>query len=532
MFLINWFRSIFRSLRSFARNESGMTLPMLGITMIGLTAMTGLAIDIARLQMVQAKLQFSLDAAGLAAGSTVNTANVNTEVSKYLTANFNGYIGSTLTGTSVTVSADNSVITLAASASLPTTFLQVLGIATMNTNAHTQITRSASGLELVLVLDNTGSMSQSAGGGVSKISALKTAASTLINTLFGSGTASNLWVGIVPFSQAVNIGTGNNAWVDTVSYSPDWGPTSWGGCVDARVIKSPPIQMVIGNSSTIDMDITDDPPSVQKFTEYYYDSASENFWRYYLQCVTTWNRCKSGRCTHVSPTCSTSGGYTCTLISPTCQDVTQCTADATTTCGPVTYASPLNTTSLGPNVYCPQALVPMTSDKNTLLNTINSLTAQGDTHIDLGMAWGWRMLSPRWRGTWGGAMATNSLPLDYNTPHMAKAIVLLTDGDNTIDNNDRTAYEYLGSGKLGTTDSATALSQLNNRTTQVCATLKANNVYVYTIALGSQISSTGLSLLSNCATSSTYAFVSPTTTTLSSIFSTIGDSLSNLRVSQ
>ena len=62
-----------------------------------------------------------------------------------------------------------------------------------------------------MVLDNTGSMANSAGGGQSKIAALQAAADTLVSTLFaGQSTSTNgkLWVGIVPFSQAVNIGTG------------------------------------------------------------------------------------------------------------------------------------------------------------------------------------------------------------------------------------------------------------------------------------------------------------------------------------
>ena len=41
-----------------------------------------------------------------------------------------------------------------------------------------------------------------------------------------------------------------------------------------------------------------------------------------------------------------------------------------------------------------------------------------------------------------------------------------------------------------------------------------------------------LTLLQNCATAPNYAFVSPTASQLQTIFSQIGDSLSNLRVSK
>jgi len=83
---------IFSRLKGFARSESGMTLPLLAFSMIALTSFTGIAIDVARMQMVQSKLQFSLDAAGLAAGSTASTANLTTEVNKYMNVNFNGYL--------------------------------------------------------------------------------------------------------------------------------------------------------------------------------------------------------------------------------------------------------------------------------------------------------------------------------------------------------------------------------------------------------------------------------------------------------
>ena len=509
MRVILWIKKLLRSLRAFGASESGMTLPLLALSMMALTATSGTAIDTGRLQLVQSKLQSSLDAAGLAIGSEINTTNINTELAKYFTANFNGYLGSTVTNISATTNANNSVINLTATATLPATFLQIIGITTMNATANSQITRQASGLELVMVLDNTGSMSQDG-----KITNLKTAATTLVNILTGgANSVPKLWMGLVPFSQAVNIGTGYTSWMDTTyDATLNWGPTSWAGCVDARVTKSPAVQFVPGTSSTIDMDITDDPPSVQKFRAYYYppdnNTPSTNCWAF---------------------TSVRSGGRT----------IKTCTASGSG----LQYSSPLNTTSQGPNVYCPQQLMPMTANATTITSAINSMTAQGDTHIDLGLAWGWRMLSPRWQGLWGGEMNANNLPLAYNTTGMNKAVVLLTDGFNTVGSEsgsggtavDYTAYHYLENSMLGTTNANTAKTQLDERMTQVCNSLKANGVYVYTIALSTPsapIDSGTEALLQSCATAPNYAFVSPTASQLQTIFSQIGDSLSNLRVSK
>jgi hypothetical protein len=506
-------------LKGFARCDSGMTLPLLGISMVAATAFIGMAIDTGRMQMVQSKLQFSLDAAGLAAGSTVSTADLNSETAKYLTTNFNGYMGATLTGSAVTASSNNTVFTLSATATMPTSFLGVVGINTITVSANSQISRAVTGLELVFVLDNTGSMAQSAGGSVSKIQALQTATTTLINTLFGGQTTSTngkLWVGIVPFSQAVNIGTSHTTWMNS-SYSYDgttapldWGTGgSWLGCVDARQSGE---------------DVSDDPPSASSsktlFGQYYWTSdnlntngisnAGYNDWKLpqYNQCTTSRGRTT---CTTVS-SCTPSGSTTCTLTG-------------------YTYASPLNQTNKGPNLLCPQQVTPMTNNSSTLLTAVNGMTAEGDTVIPQGLFWGWNMLSPRWQGQWGGTMNANNLPQAYNTPGMAKAIVLVTDGENTIDNTAHGAYWFLGSGRTGSTSSSTAVTDLDNKTLQICSAMKAQGIYIYTIGLGTN-GGINTAELQSCATAVNYAFLSPTTSQLQTIFSAIGDSLSNLRVSK
>lgn len=513
--------------RDFCHKESGMTLPLLAVSMVALTSLVGMAIDTARMQLVQSKLQFSLDAAGLAAGSTVSTATLNSEVTKYLGTNFNGYLGATLTAATATVDSTNTIITLSATATLPTTFMAIAGINTITVSANSQISRAVTGLELVLVLDNTGSMNNSAGvSGTSKIQALQTAATTLVNSLFASNPpAGKLWVGVVPFTQGVNIGTSHPTWMNATydnsildtsgsTTTTDWGPNgSWMGCVDARLNNE---------------DVTDDPPDQSNtntlFNAYYWPSDSLNLdfatvtnsgvnnWK---QCSKQWNRCKNGTCTVVNGSCSTSSGHTCTLIGTSC-----------------TYSSPLNNLTAGPNYLCPQQVTPMTNNKTTLLNAISAMTAQGDTEINQGLEWGWNMLSPRWQGLWGGTMNSNGLPLAYNTSGMSKVVVLLTDGTNTVDNTAHGAYWFLGDNRLGTTSSSTAVTDLNSKTTQLCTAMKNKGIYIYTIALGTDPTAAGLTMLQNCATASNYYFNSPSTSQLQSIFSAIGDSLSNLRVSK
>lgn len=534
----------------FARSESGMTLPLLALSLVALMGFSGIAIDVGRAQMVQSKLQFSIDSAGLAAGATVSTANTTTEFKKYLDTNFNGYMGSSITSYSVTPNSTNTVFAMMAKATMPTTFMGILGVKSITLSAQSEISRAITGLELVFVLDNTGSMNWSSGGSDTKLAALKTASNTLLSTLFGNTTTSSngkLWVGIVPFSQAVNVGTARTSWLrsdyvyDSVTDTTatlDWGNgndgTGWGGCVDARL-----------NG----YDVTDDPPTSGDtlFGAYYWtsDNLNTDFWvrgnndwklPLYNECKKTYLRCRIGgsSCSTVIGSCSTSyGTYTCTETGTTCSEVSRCSGTyvSCTASGNYTYASPLNTTDEGPSLYCPQQVTAMTNVKSTLTTAVDAMTAQGNTEINEGLVWGWRMLSPRWRGYWGDLMGSNNLPLAYHTTGMAKAVVLLTDGENTISNNSHGSYWYLGSNRTGSTSSTGAVSKLDEKTLSVCTAMKNEGIYIYTIGLGpsTDINET---LLKRCATADNYYFHSPTTSELQTVFNSIGDSLSNLRVSQ
>ena len=95
--------------------------------------------------------------------------------------------------------------------------MRIANIDHIDMHAQSTITKKERNIELVMVLDTTGSM---ASGG--KITALKSAAKQMVATLFeGNDTSSTLKIGVVPFAAAVNIGSDkiNSGWLDTNSYS-------------------------------------------------------------------------------------------------------------------------------------------------------------------------------------------------------------------------------------------------------------------------------------------------------------------------
>ncbi len=521
----------------FALSESGVTLPILALSLATLAGFAGIAIDVGRAQMVQAKLQSAVDAAGLAAGSTANTQNVAAEFQKFLHANFGCpvltsisttntpcYMGSSITNYTASMDSSNSVITLTAAASLPTTFMKVLNVNLTNTSAHSEISLSRTGLELVFVLDVTGSMNSTAGGGVKKLQAMKTAVNTLVNKLSaGSSTFKNLWVGVVPFSQAVNIGTSRTAWInpdyayDGTTLPLDWGPNhDWVGCVDARM-----------NG----YDIKDDPPVSSNpqtlFGKYFWTSDNLNTNGIVNSRLNEWKFKNYTKCVYSKWYCQHAGCPT------SCSTVTNCGTSyisCTVIEDSFSYASTLSTTNKGPNYCCSPEVTPLTDSSTAVTNAVDGLTAQGSTILNEGIVWGWRMLSPRWRGYWGGTMNSNSLPKDYNTPRWEKVLIFLTDGENSPGNNNgHTAYWFLGSKRIGSSSESTAISLLDAKTLNVCTAMKNEGIHVYTIGLG-PTEDINTTLLRNCATNTDYYYASPTTGQLEEIFNKIADQLSSLRI--
>ncbi|MCC7037305.1 MAG: hypothetical protein IT560_08335 [Alphaproteobacteria bacterium] len=187
--------------------------------------------------------------------------------------------------------------------------------------------------------------------------------------------------------------------------------------------------------------------------------------------------------------------------------------------------------AIGPNMYCTAPSLSMTNVRSDIDAKIAAMRPSGATMINLGLAWGWRMLSPRWAGMWGGVMDSTEpkLPLPYDHPGMNKVIILMTDGDNTFGANNYTAYGKLSDGRISTSQT-TAENTLDTRTLNLCTTIKNRDILIYTIALGTGVSSASKTMLKNCATSPAYAFVSPSGAELQNVFTTIANQLNSLHV--
>jgi hypothetical protein len=335
----------------------------------------------------------------------------------------------------------------------------------------------------------------------------------------------------VPFTQTVNIGTQNKNWLDlsttttnsnfyyyqqqyygfpTSGYLADWGgdPTqfnggnSWQGCVMGRFTYNGDPTNPIYNYN-----LDDTPPSQSDprtlFPAFNYPAYTEDF---------------SGNCQY---------SYNCW---------------ATYNTGQTVYKRPFSQTTKGPNYTCPQPILPLTNDQNAIISAINALYPIGDTNIEQGMAWGWRTISPRWRGMWGNG----NLPADYTTTIRTKVVILMTDGTNHwLPWPNFNAYGVLSDGNLyGYTYEPSAEQAMDDVTKNICYQLSQNNVFIYTIGFGTtdpnSTNYVNSDLLQYCATGNNpnvtglqnRFFLAQSNTDLANDFNTIAQSLALLRVSQ
>ncbi len=475
--------------RRFRRDERGAHSVFLAMALIPLVGFAGIAVDTARGYTLKNRLTSSLDAAGLAAGRVFFSAGATNDAIDFFRANIPAdFMGATVPDPVVTKDDVAGTVTLTVTATMPTSFMRIFGIDDVQVSRKTVIQRENRGLELVMVLDNTGSMRHPpSSGGQKRIYSLRDAANQLIDILYGTNeTVENLWVGLVPYVTQVNVGSAHNAWLNS-SYDPNtFLPDTWDGCVLIRE----------------GLDESDTPPTsdATRFHAYNYDSGADNTW---------------------PPISPAPGGESGWAKKPN-----------------------QNGQWTGPNVGCPHPILPLTAEKSTIKAAIDVMRPwrSGGTHGSVGMAWGWRAISPQWRGMWQGS--PSQLPLDYGDPQMDKVVIILTDGFNQAFDHytpgpegwDYTAYSepafsdtsnYNSYGRLNWS-SAQIVSMVDQSLARICENMKAEGIIVYSITFdgGSP------SLFQNCATSIGHYIDVESGDDLTAAFTQIGEELADLRISQ
>lgn len=495
-------------------------------------------VDINRASVAKRELQDALDAAALMAARSSATTNTALQAvgGPALTAQLGTMNDATLVSSSFTLGGSSNTTVLATATVKVTPIIANLWLnGDMTVGATSEVVRSQNKLEVVMVLDNTGSMSSKLGSST-KIDSLKTAASGLVTTLQTAASRSSLTdpikIGVVPFSMAVNVGSTyqNASWITGVqptAYGEDIFTTSnvnrftkftamgasWAGCVESRPAPYDVLDTAPSSGTPATMFVpyfAPDEPDDSKISytsrgRTYYYSWDNNYITNDGTTSTAW-KTRQGNASKYS-----------TSISSTAK----------------------GTGNFGPNRECGlTSLLRLTPTFSTVTSKLNSMVAVGNTNVAIGLMWGWHVLSPN---------APFADGVAYGTPKVTKVVILLTDGDNTNDETsdpENSIYTGLGymwqkrllkagstSTYLDETSSATERRDaIDDREKILCANMKAKGIVIYSIGVG--VSSHSKSILQACATYSDYYYDVTDASQLDTVFDNIAGAIASLRISK
>jgi Flp pilus assembly protein TadG len=531
-----------RALSTFAHDRRGNLSIAFAMSLVPMVAASGVAIDYSRISSSRAALQSALDAGVLASSTESNgrtESQLRTTVETFLAANKRGNVYKNL---SFTVGAtDDWTVVANASACVDLLIAGALGGGSQQCFTVTsEAKRGKNHLEVVLVLDNTGSMDTAS----DRIGNLRTAAKSLVSTLRNAATGDRtVKISLVPFVTSVNVkGIGfSTSWIDTAAQNPlhgiNFDPPSgspagtrvnhfqlfsnlaltWKGCVEARpapynLSDTPP---TAGNPSTLFVPYfaPDEPGNAGPG-----GNSSSAYNNSYL------NDGVSGTDTEKQRSVAK---YTVTMSTDPVPVPIRPT--------PIVETAALlkggNNLTNGPNRACPTPIVPLTTDYDLLNTNIDAMRHWNGsgTNVSEGLMWGWRVLSPE-------PPYTDGKP--FNDPTVQKVVVLLTDGENvvygasgTTNKSDYGSYGFLSSGRFGVQDQTAAARNVDGWVQQTCTNLKNQGVMIYTITLEAGTTA-NRNLYGPCASRPDMYFDSPGASQLSGIFRNIAQQLVTLKLTK
>ncbi len=461
-----------RGVLAFLRGNRGSVLTWAAFLMVPLIGFMGLGVDSARGYMVKARLSQALDAAALAAGrQTADTAKSEEVAKAVFKANFpSEYMDATLAGPTITFNADKDTVTASATAVIPTYFVRIVGQDTFTVSASTEVTRKTVYMDVVVSIDVSKSMDDYIGG-VKKIDAASSAARTLVDALFGTADQKDLLkMGLVTWNSNARILDINSSY-----------------------------QRNQATSKTVSR-YTDPTTSSTKRTTVWFAKNSP---------VPLFTRPANGwkGCVHARYLGTTESNNADLYVS-------------TGKFGTKDWVAwkPAFNNSDGDEMQCPsQGIQRLTNIRGQMISAIQAVkNPSGNTDLAVGLHWGWALL-----GISGSPFTGDgTTPPAQGEGHLVRAIVLMTDGANTQDDQD--AYQ-----------GALSASKLNDRTKTIAQSIKDEGVVIYGIQFGYR-SGPQEELMKQVASgpSAPYYQYAPDAPSLEAAFQEIGNHLSKLRISK
>ncbi|HSZ75047.1 MAG TPA: pilus assembly protein TadG-related protein [Rhizomicrobium sp.] len=480
MYFSDRFRAGLKGLVAFKRAKRGNVAMIFALSLVPIVAGAGVGLDLARAMIVRTRLSEALDAAGLALGSTtgLTTAQQTAMAQSYFNANYTAdkslgtpsAVNIAVGGTTCPAGAGNSdCLVLTSSVPVPTTLLNVVGIKQVKVSYTSQVVWGQTKLWVALVLDNTGSMTETDSTGLSKISAEKTATKNLLAMLKGVAlNPGDVEVSLVPFTTIVKVGTANKAaaWLTYAGW--DAVGTGYGTYLNA------------GKSCT--------PSSKNTKTCLWTPTDSGH---------TSWTGCVMDRDQNYDASNTTPSG---TGAAPsTLFQAAPAKLYSNSNWSPTQCAGQQQVIALGD--------VTNTTSYNALVTAVNGMVASGATNQAIGLAWGWQTM------TQGIPQNAPALPKDTG-----QVVILLSDGLNTQD-------RWTGDGSDEDTGS-------DNRMSATCQAVKAAGITIYAVFVDLNGTQGNSKVLQSCASDSSKYFDLTTSSDIITAFNEIGTQITQLRVAR
>ncbi|WNO55050.1 TadE/TadG family type IV pilus assembly protein [Stakelama saccharophila] len=205
-----------RKLASLASNRRASALPFMAAALLPVLAVIGAAVDTGRLYIVKSQLQAGVDAGALAGARAFgitddSPTSRDQQALSYFYGNFPDsppYMGveNLQVLPEFTRRGELNVTTLTATAEVPMTFMRIFGIDRRSVAAEAKAELQPRPLEVMVILDNTGSMRNGLNGGT-RMTALKSAAHDFLDVLYqGRDKREDLAIGFLPYDITVNVG--------------------------------------------------------------------------------------------------------------------------------------------------------------------------------------------------------------------------------------------------------------------------------------------------------------------------------------
>eukprot|EP00903_Cladosiphon_okamuranus_P002422 g2420.t1 len=187
-------------------------------------------------------------------------------------------------------------------------------------------------------------------------------------------------------------------------------------------------------------------------------------------------------------------------------------------------------------------MIPLTADRDALVDAIEDLEANGATAGQTGVIWGWNSLSPNYANLW----PSDSEPESYDNDEVLKFAIIMTDGNNNqkyeFTETERQCVSWYWNGSCrrredvvvnrwdGSWESESYTNTSSTDQRELCDAMKEDGIEVFGVYFGTNNSSTGSRNMQSCASDGNY-YQATSASELINAFSNIAKRIQQIYIS-